>query len=115
MYHGFFVLCITNMLFFYSLLQDHRPKLFKLYPAFVGCWLVYHFIFSSTPIGGWSFVLGFLLGIGAISLYIYEKIVDKSIWIGIQPIIMFFLIGLTVMTSITIASMYFTLTLWSLV
>lgn len=113
MYNGFFALCLTNLLFFFILTRENKLDVFKLYPLYVAGWLFYHYVFSDYAIDGNSIIMGILVGIGALSLYLFDRFMDKDIWIGIQPVVLILLMAMPVITSIITAALYFILTFWS--
>lgn len=109
MYNGFLILGIMNIVFLCLMSRDNKLDVFKLYPLYVGGWLVYHFVFSDTPVDNWSYLLGALLGVGAASLYLFDRFVDKDIHILVQPIVLLILLAMPLIMSIAIVTIYYIL------
>lgn len=109
MYNSFFILSIVNLVFSLLMFRDNKLDVCALYPLYILGWLIYFFGFGNTPVTMWSYILGALLGVGALAIFLSHRLANKDIWLGIQPVILIFLYFLPLLTTIASSAVYFTL------
>lgn len=109
MYNSFFILSIANLVFSLLMFRDNKLDVCALYPIYILGWLIYFFVFDTTPVDMWSYIFGVLLGLGALAIFLSNRVKDKDIWLGIQPIILIILNFIPLLTTIATCTIYFTL------